>query len=127
MGKYGLSAKLATQYIQEGRYVSPIEAWKAATHTVFISKSSQDKSCPRGTFLGLCEIGAIIGVPVGVYCKSIQNKQYAINALEILKMKSDIFYTEESLWKLVINSEVKVANHQMDVVLSLWNEGFINL
>lgn len=125
MGKYGDAAIIATETLQSGKHNSPREAWNSAVSQVFPTKSSQDKGCPRGAFLGLCETGLIKGVPAGEYCKSIKNKEYAIAALDILKANPRATHTEQELWELVMKGVNKRSNHQMDVVLSLYENGMI--
>jgi len=127
MGKYGEIAIKATESIQNGEYVSPSEAWIAAALKEFDSKSSQEKSCLKGAYLGLCESGSIKCVPVGKYCKSTKNKGYAIKALSILKKQPNSVHTAKELWMKVLGAEEKVYNQQMDVVLTLWDKGYINV
>ena len=55
--KYGKTAINAVEYYKI--FNCPIEAWEKAAKQTFESKSSQEKSCPKSTFLGLCEEGLI--------------------------------------------------------------------
>lgn len=126
MGKYGYTALLATKMILDGKVASPSDAWDSAVSKVFQSKSSQKKGCPRGAYLGLCESGVVSGVLAGSYCRSKKNKEYAIKALQILRKSPKSQFNEDTLWRHVMAGEEKVPNHQMDVVLTLWNEGYIN-
>jgi len=126
MGKYGNAAIMATKLVRVGRVSSPNEAWELAVVEIFPnSKSSQEKGCPKGAYLGLCEDGFIVGIPKGNYCRSIKNKAYALKAVSLLKQSSSTAQNEETLWRQVMEGEAKVSNHQMDVVLSLWHEGLI--
>jgi hypothetical protein len=93
---------------------------------VFPTKSSQEKGCPKNTFLGLCEAGLVKGIPKGNYTKSIKNKEYALKAVTILKQNKEIKFSPKELWeKLELGN--KRSNSQMDVVLALWEHGFIEL
>lgn len=128
MGKYGQAAIFATSLIQTQKANSPLDAWNLAVSNYFPnSKSSQDKSCPKGAYLGLCEAGFVNGVKACSYGRSKQNKDYAFKAVRILDQSKLVSYDELSLWKLVLDGESKVLNGQMDVVLSLWNAGHIKV
>ena len=127
MGKYGQVAIAATQLCRDGKATNPRDAWTVAAQNVFSSsQSSREKGCPRGAFLGLCEIGAVSGVPAGKYCQSKKNKDYAIKALSLLNLDRNREYTEDSLWAAVMQGVDKVPNHQMDVVLALWKHGLVH-
>ncbi len=128
MGKYGQVAIFATSLIQTQKASSPLDAWNLAVSKFFPnSKSSQDKCCPKGAYLGLCEAGFINKVKPGDYTRSKKNKYYAIKAVRILDQSKLVSYDDLSLWKLVLDGESKVLNGQMDVVLSLWHAGQIKV
>ncbi|ARV16641.1 DUF6979 family protein [Polaribacter sp. SA4-12] len=83
MNNYALTALKSAQNYKSS--YSTIEIWSRSAKEVFPnSKSSQEKSCPKGTFLGLCEDGLVKGIPKGNYTKSVKNKEYALKAIEIL-------------------------------------------
>lgn len=82
------------------------------------------KGCPRGAFLGLCEEGLIKGIPCGSYTKSKKNKQYAIDAVEILKENLGKDLGKKELWYKITGNK-KSYNSQMDIVLELFNRGYI--
>lgn len=106
---------------------NPLLAWERATEEVFDSKSSKEKSCPKGAFLGLCEEGLVKGIPGGKYTKSSLNKGYAIESIKILSGKPNISKSE--LWDQVkrnLGILKKDHNSQMEVVLALWENEFIN-
>jgi hypothetical protein len=91
---------------------------------VFPTKIAQEKGCPKNTFLGLCEIGFVKGIPKGNYTKSIKNKEYALKAAIILKQNTQTTFSPKELWdKLELGD--KRSNSQMDVVLALWEHGLI--
>ncbi|TDR14062.1 DUF6979 family protein [Marinomonas communis] len=124
MSKYGDVAVEATRIAQTG--VCPIEAWKTAATREFKDRiASINKGCPKSTFLGLAEDGFILGVPSGSYTKSILNKQYALEALALLKHDGNFRKDLKKLWAQSCGSESKAHNHQMDVVVSLWLSGFL--
>ncbi|RXT00973.1 hypothetical protein [Ammoniphilus sp. CFH 90114] len=126
MGSYGKAAGRAVQYLHSNQY-TPREAWNRATIELFGEGTSrQQKGCPRGAFLGLCEEGLIKGVEQGKYSHSLKNKHYAVMAVELLKMNMDLINDKKKLWNLVTNESGISQNHQLDVVISLWKEGYIN-
>jgi hypothetical protein len=122
MNKYGLTALKSVQNFKKS--YSIVEIWSNSAKDIFETKSSQEKNCPKGTFLGLCEEGLVKGIPKGNYTKSAKNKEYAINAIEILKQSSTKTYTPKELWT-ALNLGDKRSNSQMDVVLALWNNNLI--
>lgn len=124
MGKYGITALKAVELYRKSRASSPVHAWNEAAAITFpTSESARAKGCPRGAFLGLCESGAILGIPAGQYCSSTKNKEYALKALALLKQTPSLANDQRELWNRVIDGEEKVPNHQMDVVISIWNAG----
>ncbi|MGK0447945.1 MAG: hypothetical protein ACJA2M_001725 [Polaribacter sp.] len=124
MNKYGLTALKSVQNFIDS--YSIIEIWFQSAKEVFDTKSSQEKGCPKNTFLGLCEEGLVKGIPKGNYTKSVKNKEYAIRAVAILKQNKHTTFTPKELWdKLELGN--KRSNSQMDVVLALWEHGLINL
>jgi hypothetical protein len=81
------------------------------------------KSCPKSTFLGLCEEGLIQDVPRGSYTRSHLNKEYALRALQLLKDDTARKWTSGALWRVVMAGEEKKPNSQMEVVIALWSKG----
>ena len=108
---------------------APKDAWRRAAERIFPNqKSSQDKGCPRCAFLGLAEEGLIVGIPRGKYTNSADNKRYAIRAVELLREQPHLSDAPHCLWRLVVREEPdpdKSHNNQMDVVVSLWQNGDI--
>lgn len=126
MGKYGEAAIKAVRIIKEGNTTSVVDAWNRSVAEIFPhSESSQIKSCPRGTFLGLCESGMVVGIPAGEYTKSRDNKAYALKAVNFLRLDPMLVNDESVLWRKVIGNDEKRANSQMDVVISLWRNGLV--
>ena len=127
MGKYGKVAEVAINEMRSNPVITPEDAWKKAASSVFPeSESSQNKGCPRGAFLGLCESGLIKGIPSGEHTRSESNKLYALKAVSILKENPELVSDEKALWSVVMDGEDKTYNYQMDVVISLWRFGLID-
>jgi hypothetical protein len=125
--KYGEAAIAAVQLVATGQAKHPPDAWDAAVKRFFPgSPSSQNKGCPRGAFLGLCESGVVKGVVSGSYTRSKLNKQYALDAVGLLRNSPHLVGDPETLWQRVIGPVTKVENSQMDVVLALWQRGLIH-
>ncbi len=125
MGKYGQTAKIATELLINNQTNDPVKAWDIATIQVFPNSiSSRNKGCPKNSFLGLCEAGYILNVKEGQYTSSKKNKDYAIQAIFLLK--NNPILTEKELWLLVIDKPNKKHNYQMDVVKTLWDNKYIN-
>jgi len=121
--KYGLAAKEAT--LMGG---NPVESWEMAVKD-FDSESAKIKGCPKNAFLGLCEDGLVKDIKPGSYFirkNENLNKKYAIKAVELLDLDSNL--SKNELWEKV-REELSLGelrhNSQMDVVLALWNERLI--
>lgn len=125
MSKYGKASVRAVHLFTTGITDSPKEAWTRATGELFESKSSREKGCPKNAFLGLCEEGLIRGISSGQYTNSLKNKQYALDAVAILRRSPELATDLNALWKAVMREERKVHNSQMDVVVALWNAGLL--
>ncbi len=120
MRKFGEAAVIAAQRLKSGKYSDPVDAWNSATKTVFpSSRSLQNKGCPRGAFLGLCNEGLIDGLSAGAYSRATKNGQYAVQAIEVLRANRFIASQPDLLWKKIAGS-AKTQNNQMDVVVGLW-------
>lgn len=128
MGKYGDAAVQATEMLHSDASMDPREAWDLATAKVFPTQlASRSKGCPKGAFLGLCEDGVVRGVAPGSYTRSRLNKSYALEAVLLLKANRALADDYDALWRAVMRGTKKVENEQMDVVLSLWERGLINI
>ena len=126
MGKYGQVAVTAVGLLHSGGTDNPRQAWDIAAQEVFPhSASSREKGCPRSTFLGLCEGGLVKGVPAGEYCTAVLNKQYALRAVELIRGNEELKENKLNLWNQVCTDAKKKHNQQMDVVVSLWEQGLI--
>ncbi len=126
MSNYNNYGSIAVAVSKEGG--KPKEAWIRISKEVFDSKDSQDKSCPRSTFLGLCEKGIVKGIKGGVYLKNSSsnlNKRYALTAVNLLINNPTL--SRKELWRQVteeLNIRI-IHNSQMDVVLALWEKDMI--
>ena len=126
MNKYGQAAIKAVELIDSKHATNPGTAWDMATIEIFgAGTSGQSKGCPRSTFLALCETGKVKGIESGVYTSARQNKKYAIKALELLFDDPSLSNDPKILWTRIQGKIKKSHNSQMDVVLALWNKGFI--
>ncbi|WBX78097.1 hypothetical protein PG911_07530 [Tenacibaculum ovolyticum] len=124
MNKYAKTAIECVENFKESNCIK--EIWTKYVKENFDSKSSQEKSCPKNAFLGLCENGLVKGIPKGEYTNSVKNKEYALQAVEILKITPTL--SPKELWNKVkekISLGKKNHNSQMDVVLGLWEKGYI--
>ena len=126
MSKYGEAAILAVQLLKEGAAPDPRDAWAKATKNVFpTSTDLRNKGCPKGAFLGLCNQGLIEGVPPGKYSNPTKNGKYAIDAIDVLRKNRFLSSQPGLLWKKVAGN-TKSENHQMDVVVGLWESDCIS-
>ena len=122
---YGAVAVAAVELVHGG--LAPASAWAQAALAIFPhSQSQQDKGCPRGAFLGLCEAGIVAGVQTGKYSGSVKNKGYAVRAVTLLGADPSLAESgSKVLWDRVMSGESKAPNGQMDVVLALWRNGLL--
>jgi hypothetical protein len=127
MGKYGKCARVTVDLVTQGREADPVRAWASAALSIFPdSESSRKKGCPKDAFLGLCETGIVKGITKGKYTRSLLNKKYALDAVNILKKNPRLSDSERALWDAVQGKNRKIHNSQMDVVITLWQDGLIN-
>lgn len=127
MNKYGIAAIESVKKMGLLTNLSPVDAWKDATIEIFGFGAAQRKGCPRATFLGLCEVGAVKGVASGKYTRSTKNKKYAVNAIKYLKEHKGESIAQDAMWIYVTNNSGISHNSQMDVVLSLFNENLLDI
>jgi hypothetical protein len=126
MGKYGEAAVLATECYLNAGADSPVAAWKIATHRVFPKPAGQNKCCPKGAYLGLCEEGLVKGVPPGRYTRSKDNKFYALEAWRALQSQPGLVDDQTCLWAKARGTKHIKHNEQMDVVTALWRRGLLH-
>lgn len=126
--KYNQYGEAAIRATEIGGH--PKEAWQKAAKAIMPTRSTQEKGCPRTAFLGLCEEGLVKGIEKGKYTRRYKgsespNKTHAIKAYTILKENNDNGnLTAPKLWKK-LNIGTKSHNGQMDVILGLWNKGYL--
>lgn len=126
MNKYGLVAIDAVSLCKQSPSMGPVEAWDVAATKHFSGKTAaQEKCCPKGAFLGLCEEGLVSGIRRGNYTGSRKNKQYAIDAVKVLQSNPSLADDAMVLWRDVLRGVKKQHNSQMHVVIALLNEGLL--
>lgn len=120
MSKYGKVAVMAAEMARNG--LNPIEAWRVSAKVVFPTQPpSRDKGCPKYAFLGLAEEGLVQGVSKGQYTKSMLNKLYAVEGVNLLRAEPELAGNPEGMWERIMSGRYKQHNEQMSVVTALWN------
>lgn len=99
------------------------DLWKEKCKKNEFKEASIKKGCPRLTFIGLCENNLIKGIEIKNSNKESLNKNYAVEAVKILK-NNNRHYTSKELWEEIGNKDKK-HNRQMDIVLALWEKEVI--
>ena len=128
MNKDAQAAWDAVRICQQGGADSPQDAWEQATTAIFgRGTPGQTKGCPKGAFLGLCEDGLIRGIDPGNYTRSQKNKQYAVDAVDVLRRHPHLAHGAQGLWIEVLTGVSKKHNQQMNIVIALWNRGLIRI
>lgn len=122
MRAYGDAAVHAARLCQK-QGLDPVAAWTRAVEMYLPTEEGRKKSCPKSTFLGLCEEGLLKEVPAGSYTSSRLNKGYALRALQLLNAHPALASSSGDLWKAVMDGEEKKPNGQMEVVIALWSAG----
>ena len=124
--KYPEIALCAVDQLQKNADIKPSEAWNKAAYIFYPkSEAARKKSCPRSSFLGLCEKGLVCGVRPGSYLEKgrEENKKDAIKGLELLRQNCSLSkISERELWKKISQ---KTYNHQMHVVFALFKAGYL--
>lgn len=122
MGKYGCVAVNAANLAAQGNAISPRVAWETAVLDEFPnSKSSRDKSCPKGTFLTLCEIGAIKDVKAGINGKRSPERRNLTKCLYDALMKDRSLRDRKSeLWSEACQGKKMTQNNEIDVLIALY-------
>lgn len=128
INEYGDVAIRAVEKIRSGTVDSPAAAWDTAAREIFPGRiHRQRKGCPRGAFLGLCDEGLVLDVPAGRYTRSIDNKAYALRAVELIRSAPDLVAQgRRALWNRV-EAKARSHNSQMDVVLALHQSGLLKV
>lgn len=74
------------------------DLWKEKCKENEFKEASIKKGCPRLAFIGLCENNLIKGIEIKNSNKESLNKNYAVEAIKVLK-KNKKNYTSKELWK----------------------------
>ncbi|MGL4874466.1 MAG: DUF6979 family protein [Cetobacterium sp.] len=98
--------------------------WKEKCKENEFKEASIKKGCPRLAFVGLCENNLIKDIEVKNSDKESLNKNYAVEAVKVLKNNNNRHYTSKELWEEIGNKDKK-HNSQMNIVLALWEKGMI--
>lgn len=84
----------------------------------------RERTVPRLLFLGLCSVGAVVGVPAGSYIRpNLPNQKHAVAGLELLRERGDVFESGLKLWRTL--GLTQHHDYQMDVLLALWRAGLL--
>jgi len=117
---YGVAARRAVEHVVAGMgKVFPAVAWNmSVTRTATLGKTEPSA---RAAFLGLCEVGAVRGIPAGKYTSRLnKNGVYAVRAYNLLRSLPALADDEAALWRLASSPSETVLCGQLDVVLELW-------
>lgn len=126
MRSYGAAAIAAVKRYNQSDTSDVIAAWEGAVRVEFAgSESGQEKGCPRGAFLGLCAEGFVAGVPPGDYTDSVKNRRYAVTAARLIRANRALTSNRDELWRQCTAPVIIGENGQLDVVLALWDAGFL--
>jgi len=60
-----------------------------------------------------------------VTTESVKNKQYAVDAVRLLRLDPALAGDKMLLWQRVLGKRTIVHNDQMDMVTSLWERGLL--
>lgn len=102
------------------------EQWTNAISKETTSKPSIEKSCPKGAFLGLCELSLVKNIPSNDYKAGVANKRHAKELLAIAIENPNITAIEcFRLYQKNNNGLPKNHNGQADVVISLLEANLI--
>jgi uncharacterized protein DUF6979 len=125
MSKYAEIAVRAARRAQQEQ-ISPRDAWEHEAARAFPSQpASVDKGCPKSSFLGLCSLGLVEGIPCGNYTSSKKNRSYAVRIAEILRVHPELISDVERIWMLGTAPASLQPNGQVDVVSGLAREGLL--
>ncbi len=131
-GQYGcIAVEVARHFLSSADTISnPSDEWDSITKIRYPSLYANDNDCPKRAFLGLCNTGLVKGINSGHYTASVSNKKYAIEAVNFLKNNPALanIATPAKLWDYVLaylRIGKKKHNQQMNVVLALWDNGYI--
>src|SRR5688500_16432028 len=101
MGRYGKVAVRAARSAANTSNRSYRNAWLQEVTAEFPdSVHAQNKACPRGAFVGLCEVGMVFGVPgTPAGRPSSINGVYAVEAVRLLRGNPSLAGgSQKALW-----------------------------
>lgn len=128
MNKYAkvaieVAEELQSMKKEEQKKINLGDLWKEKCKENEFKEASIKKGCPRLAFIGLCENNLIKDIEVKNSNKDSLNKNYAVEAVRVLK-NDKRNYTSKELWEEIGNKDKK-HNSQMNIVLALWEKGMI--
>lgn len=128
MNKYAkiaieVAEELQSMKKEEQKKIDLGDLWKEKCKENEFKEASIKKVCPRLAFIGLCENNLIKGIEIKNSNKESLNKNYAIEAVKVLK-NDERNYTSKELWEEIGNKDKK-HNSQMNIVLALWEKGMV--
>lgn len=128
MNKYAkiaieVAEELKNMKKEEQKKIDLGDLWKEKCKENEFKEASIKKGCPRLAFIGLCENNLIKDIEVKNSNKDSLNKNYAVEAVKVLK-NDKRNYTSKELWEEIGNKDKK-HNSQMNIVLALWEKGMI--
>lgn len=128
MNKYAkvaieVAEELQSMKKEEQKKIDLGDLWKEKCKENEFKEASIKKGCPRLAFIGLCENNLIKGIEIKNSDKESLNKNYAVEAVRVLK-NDKRNYTSKELWEEIGNKDKK-HNSQMNIVLALWEKGMI--
>lgn len=128
MNKYAkvaieVAEELQSMKKEEQKKIDLGDLWKEKCKENEFKEASIKKGCPRLAFIGLCENNLIKGIEIKNSDKESLNKNYAVEAVKVLKNDKKN-YTFKELWEEIGNKDKK-HNSQMNIVLALWEKGMI--
>ena len=118
-----VAEELQSMEKEEQKKIDLGDLWKEKCKENEFKEASIKKGCPRLAFIGLCEKNLIKDIEIKNSNKESLNKNYAIEAVKVLK-NDKRNYTSKELWKKIGNKDKK-HNSQMNIVLALWEKGMI--
>lgn len=118
-----VAEELQSMEKEEQKKIDLGDLWKEKCKENEFKEASIKKGCPRLAFIGLCEKNLIKDIEIKNSNKESLNKNYAIEAVKVLK-NDKRNYTSKELWEKIGNKDKK-HNSQMNIVLALWEKGMI--
>lgn len=118
-----VAEELQSMKKEEQKKIDLGDLWKEKCKKNEFREATIKKGCPRLAFIGLCENNLIKGIEIKNSDKESLNKNYAVEAVKVLKNNKKN-YTSKELWEEIGNKDKK-HNSQMNIVLALWEKGMI--